>query len=83
MRLIREKNQYLADVRDNPWSMKFGFTKNNLALLCEKIGIQYISIPSLGIPSKLRDKLNSKEDYKEVFKIYVSVLMNEIRALPL
>jgi uncharacterized protein (DUF488 family) len=77
MKLIDEKIQILVDVRNNPWSMKFGFTKHKLEMFCEKMNIQYTNIPSLGIPSNLRQDLNDKKDYEELFKKYSKHIVNK------
>lgn len=76
MRLIDEKVQVLIDVRNNPWSMKYGFTKKSLVILCEKMGIEYLNIPEVGIPSEMRKQLKSKDDYQKLFKRYRKYIMN-------
>jgi uncharacterized protein (DUF488 family) len=70
MKLIQEKIQVLVDVRNNPWSMKYGFTGKSLAILCEKMGIEYLGLPEVGIPGELRKNLETKEDYQALFKRY-------------
>ena len=40
--LIREDVKLLCDVRKNPLSMKFGFSKNQLKGILEGVGIEYI-----------------------------------------
>jgi uncharacterized protein (DUF488 family) len=74
MCLINEKIHVLVDIRNNPWSMKYGFTKQTLATFCEKLGIEYLSIPTLGIPSSLRKHLQTKEDYETLFLHYSTYL---------
>ncbi len=81
MKLIEEKVQILIDVRNNPWSMKFGFNKHNLKRFCEHLGIRYLSWPSLGIPNKFRKNLVTQEDYKSLFKRYKKSLMNKDKEL--
>ncbi|ABE52085.1 DUF488 family protein [Methanococcoides burtonii] len=68
--LIQNNINILADVRKNPFSMKFSFTKKKLSTYLEKIGIQYIHIPDLGIESDDRKELNSMTDYQNLFKEY-------------
>lgn len=70
MKLIDDKIQVLVDVRNNPWSMKYGFTGKSLAILCEKMGIEYLGLPDVGIPSELRKNLETKEDYQALFQRY-------------
>ena len=68
--LIRNKVGTVADVRRNAYSMKFGFQRNKLESYLEKIGIHYIHMPELGIPSDLRKNLNSYDDYQALFAGY-------------
>ena len=70
LKLINEKVQVLIDVRDNPWSMKFGFKKHDLELFCDRLGMEYLSFRSLGIPGNFRKDLDTKEDYERLFKNY-------------
>ena len=49
---------------------------------CEKVGISYIHIPELGIPSHLRKNLNGEESYRNLFQYYSeSILPNQPDAL--
>ena len=68
--LIKNKIGIVADVRKNAYSMKFGFQQNKLKSYLEKIGIDYIHMPELGIPSDSRKNLNSYEDYLALFANY-------------
>jgi len=68
--LIKNKIGIVADVRRNAYSMKFGFQRNKLESYLEKIGIDYIHMPELGIPSSSRKNLNSYEDYQALFVSY-------------
>ncbi len=65
--LIKNKIGIVADVRRNAYSMKFGFQRNKLESYLEKIGIDYIHMPELGIPSDSRKNLNTYEDYQALF----------------
>ncbi len=69
-KLIENDIEILCDVRKNPYSMKFGFTKNMLKHTLEQIGIQYVHIPELGIESENRQELNCFEDYQKLFEMY-------------
>lgn len=69
-KLIKNSVQVLVDVRKNPLSMKFGFSKTLLKKFCESIGIQYLHFPEVGIESDQRQELNSQQDYDKLFKIY-------------
>jgi uncharacterized protein (DUF488 family) len=68
--LIKENVKVLCDIRKNPVSMKYGFSKNQLKNIVENVGIKYIHFPELGIDSNKRQELNSKEDYERLFKDY-------------
>jgi len=69
-RLIQNDIKILIDVRNNPISMKFGFSKNQLSNYCKNLGIQYTHIPALGIQSEQRRELNSQKDYDNLFADY-------------
>ncbi|TVQ90225.1 MAG: DUF488 domain-containing protein [Bacteroidetes bacterium] len=62
----------LCDVRKNPLSMKYGFSKNQLKNACEGVGITYIHIPEVGIESDKRQQLNTQSDYDQLFTNYKS-----------
>ncbi|MEJ7693634.1 DUF488 domain-containing protein [Daejeonella sp.] len=69
-RLIKNSVQVLVDVRKNPLSMKFGFSKSLLKRYCESLGIQYVHFPEVGIDSDQRQELNSQSDYDALFDNY-------------
>jgi hypothetical protein len=60
----------LCDVRRNPISRKYGFSKNTLSSGCAGVGISYAHIPELGIESEDRQNLESQEDYDALFNRY-------------
>ena len=68
--LIQHNVSLLADVRQNAFSMKKGFSKSLLKNYLEKAGIAYLHFPELGIESEKRKGLNSAADYKELFEDY-------------
>lgn len=76
-RLILNDVQLLCDVRKNPLSKKFGFSKSQLKSSCEKVGIRYIHIPQLGIISDKRQELNSLNDYIRLFDDYEKTTLKE------
>ena len=76
-KLIVNNIKLLCDVRKNPISMKYGFSKNQLKNICEKFGIEYLHIPQLGIESKKRAKLNTFKNYEELFSLYEKDLKNK------
>ncbi len=70
VRLLQNDVKVLVDVRNNPLSMKFGFSKSLLKRYCESLGIQYVHIPELGIQSGQRQELNTQADYDKLFSWY-------------
>jgi uncharacterized protein (DUF488 family) len=60
----------LCDVRRNPLSRKYGFSKGTLAHACEGVGIRYEHLPELGIASEERRGLDSPSAYERLFKTY-------------
>jgi len=69
--LIRSGVTLLCDVRRNPLSRKYGFSKGTLAKGCEGVGIRYEHLPELGIASEDRRGLHTQEDYDALFVEYV------------
>ncbi|MEM0940525.1 MAG: DUF488 domain-containing protein [Bacteroidota bacterium] len=76
-KLIINNVKLLCDVRKNPISMKYGFSKNQLKNACESININYIHIPELGINSEKRSDLNTMNDYKRLFDEYEKTTLVE------
>ena len=60
----------LCDVRRNPLSRKYGFSKGTLSKACEGVGIRYEHLPELGIPSDQRRELHTQADYYALFAEY-------------
>lgn len=73
--LIANNVKALVDIRNNPVSMKYGFSGRSLKHYVEETGIKYISVPELGIESRQRKKLDNQEDYINLFKIYESEIL--------
>ncbi|MGH8203379.1 MAG: DUF488 family protein, partial [Steroidobacteraceae bacterium] len=69
-RLLVAGISLLCDVRRNPLSRKYGFSKGTLAHACEGIGIRYVHLPELGISSEERRGLNSPKAYERLFSTY-------------
>jgi uncharacterized protein (DUF488 family) len=70
LRLIKNDVKVLVDVRNNPLSMKYGFSKSQLKKYCASLGIEYVHIPELGIESDQRQELNTQSDYDKLFAAY-------------
>lgn len=69
-KLIEKDVKVLVDVRNNPISMKYGFTKSQLLNACARVGIEYLHLPEVGIISEQRRELACQADYDELFARY-------------
>lgn len=69
-KLIKYDIRVLVDVRNNPLSQKYGFSKTQLQRYCESLGIKYIHIAEVGIQSEERQELKTQKDYDELFDLY-------------
>ena len=80
--LIQNHINAIIDVRKNPSSMKFNFTKKKFSEHLKRVDIDYINIPELGIESNRRAKLETDEDYKNLFDYYKkNNLINQVNDL--
>ena len=73
--LIAQSVGVLCDVRRNPVSMKYGFSKRQLRGAVEALGMAYVHIPELGIDSSKRKNLGSPDDYKSLFDDYIQTTL--------
>lgn len=69
-RLLRHNVRVLCDVRRNPLSRKYGFSKSTLKEATERLGMRYVHIPELGISSEKRQSLVTQKDYDRLFAQY-------------
>jgi len=76
-KLLKNKVNILVDVRKNPISMKFGFSKSLLHRYCNSLGIEYIHIPEVGIASNKRQDLNTQSDYERLFADYLETTLKQ------
>lgn len=68
--LLQNDVKLLCDVRKNPLSRKFGFSKNQLNDYLKKFNIEYVHMPELGIDSDKRKNLGETVTHKELFSEY-------------
>lgn len=68
--LVEQNVDILCDVRRNPFSRKYGFSKRRLQQAVEGVGIVYRHFAGLGIPSAKRKELNTQADYDRLFDYY-------------
>jgi len=76
-KLVRNNVKLLVDVRKNPLSMKFGFSKTLLKRFCNSLGIEYLHIPEVGINSDKRQELVTQADYDRLFADYRKTTLSE------
>ncbi|MBD3391029.1 MAG: DUF488 family protein [Chitinivibrionales bacterium] len=73
--LVKNGVRVLCDVRKNPLSMKYGFSKGTLKSNVEKLEMEYVHIPELGIATQKRKNLESLSDYEKLFEEYEEVTL--------
>lgn len=76
-KLVKNNVKLLVDVRKNPLSMKFGFSKTLLKRYCNSLGIEYSHIPEVGINSDKRQQLETQMDYDRLFAEYRKTTLSE------
>ena len=83
--LLKNDISLLCDVRKNPFSMKYGFSKYQLSAYCKKLKIKYIHFPALGIDSLKRKEAKTTKDYEDIFDEYKDQLpyQNDLKELKL
>jgi uncharacterized protein (DUF488 family) len=69
-RLLKNDVKVLVDVRHNPLSMKYGFSRSQLKGYCMSLGIDYVHYPEVGIQSEQRQALTTQADYDQLFSVY-------------
>lgn len=76
-KLIKNDVKLLVDVRRNPLSQKYGFSKKLLSDFCTRLNIEYVHIPEVGIVSSKRQELNDQSDYDVLFEDYKNTVLQE------
>ncbi|MXX94092.1 MAG: DUF488 domain-containing protein [Gammaproteobacteria bacterium] len=76
-RLIKNNIKLLFDVRQNPVSRRYGFSKKVLNNVCSRLGIEYQHLRELGIETHLRDGIHEKQTYDAVFEHYRNFTLPE------
>lgn len=74
-KLIANNITVVVDVRNNPQSMKYGFSKKSFKQFVESAGMKYIHIPELGIPSAMRKRLGESVSHTTLFQKYENELL--------
>jgi uncharacterized protein YwgA len=72
--LIRNEVAVLCDIRRNPISRKFMFSKTQLEHVLKEVGIIYLHFPELGIESAKRRLIKEEAGYEALFEEYANRL---------
>lgn len=75
--LLKNGVTLLCDVRRNPISRKYGFSKRLLSQSSENVGIRYEHLPELGVASEQRQSLDTQADYDALFADYKRTCLPE------
>jgi len=78
--LLRRAVTVLCDVRRNPVSRKYGFSKGTLSKASEGLDMRYEHLPELGIASDERRGLHTQADYEALFAWYRRKILPRQRA---
>ncbi|RZA08656.1 MAG: DUF488 domain-containing protein [Proteobacteria bacterium] len=72
--LVKNKIEVVCDVRKNAISRKRGFSKNKLKEALAAVGIEYVHLPTLGIPSETRQKAKTERAWQKMLHNYEASL---------
>lgn len=75
--LLKQGIEVVVDVRANPVSRKYGFSRPRFAEISRKLGFEYHHFPALGIPSDARADLGSFASYQRLLDRYSRVMLPE------
>lgn len=65
-KVIQNSINMVIDIRSNPFSMNYVFTKRKLSSYLEKVKIEYRHLPELGVDSAYRKDLESKKNFQKL-----------------
>ncbi len=68
--LLKNGIRLIIDVRANPVSRRYGFSKRQFSEIARRLGLDYRHMPHLGIPSKYRVDLSDFDSYQRLLKKY-------------
>ena len=68
--LLKSGVNSILDVRANPASRKYGFSRKSLAEIAHKLDLQYRHLPTLGIRGEHRSALSDFESYQRLLHRY-------------
>lgn len=78
-RLIERDIRLVIDVRKNPVSRKYGFSKKRLKEHLARVDISYAHEPDVGVASHLRQSVGAPQDYAKLFEHYARVMLPKQR----
>lgn len=67
----------IIDVRRNPISRKFGFSKRKFESILAEANIDYVHIVELGTPKLVREELKQNKDYDLFFDMFEEYLVQQ------
>ena len=76
--LLKGGIERIIDVRNNPLSRKYGFSKGALSRLSSNLDIDYVHLKALGIPPSNRDSLTTFEDYQKLLCHYEHSILPKV-----
>ena len=68
--LLRSGIELIIDVRAMPLSRRYGFSKRQLSEIAKKLGLGYLHVGKLGIPSERRANLTDFDSYQRLLQEY-------------
>lgn len=76
--LLKKGIQLIIDVRANPISRCYGFSKRQLSEIAKRLGLSYRHMPNLGIPSEYRTDLTDFDSYQRLLKKYEQEMLPQL-----
>ncbi len=75
--LLKEGIRCIVDVRADPVSRRYGFSKRQFSETGEKLGLGYVHMPDLGVPKELRKNLTDDASYQHLLDKYEHEILPE------
>jgi len=76
--LLERGIELVIDVRSNPVSRRYGFSKRQFSGIAGSLGLMYRHMPDLGIPSKYRAALSDFDSYQRLLMKYEQEMLPEL-----
>ncbi|MFO8056310.1 MAG: DUF488 family protein [bacterium] len=76
--LLKKRIQLIIDVRANPVSRRYGFSKRRCSEIAGRLGLEYLHMPDLGISSKYRGDLSDFGSYQRLLRKYEQEMLPEL-----